>query len=291
MSDRPESGARGLSRRRLLSGAGAALAALGAMTATDRAARAAAVESRGAVSEHSETKRPTIVLFHGAWADGSGWGKVIDALQDDGYTVVAPAVGLGSLSADIAAARKFVGDIAGPALLVGHSYGGAVISGAATGLANVTGLVYLAAFALDEGESLFGLVNQFGQQYGPAFAGQFFRPDGGFDNPQTLVYLDRANFGAAFVQDIDPERAAVLAAAQRPIAVAAFGEPLQGPPAWRTIRSWYQVSAHDRVLQPEAQRWLAARSGAELLELESSHASPIARPQAIARLIKRAARA
>ncbi len=291
MGSKPTYGARGLSRRRVLQGVGAALAAMGSLTATAQVTRAAGTESRGAMTEHAATERPTIVLFHGAWADGSGWGRVIDALQEDGYTVIAPAVGLGSLSADIGAARKLIGAIEGPALLVGHSYGGAVISGAATGLANVTGLVYLAAFALDEGESLFGLVNQFGQQYGAAFAGQFFRPDGGFDNPQTLVYLDRANFGAAFVQDIDAERAAVLAATQRPIAVAAFGEPLQGQPAWRAIRSWYQVSSEDRVLQPAAQRWLAERIGAEVIELESSHASPIARPQAVARLIKRAARA
>ena len=239
----------------------------------------------------SAASKPVIVLVHGAWADGSGWGKVIGALQEDGYTVVAPAVGLGSLSGDIAAARKFVADLGAPALLVGHSYGGAVITGAASGLASVRGLVYLAAFALDQGESLFGLVNQFGQQYGPAPAGQLFRPDGPFDNPQTLVYLDRAGFGSAFVQDIDPERAAVLAAAQRPIAVAAFGEPLQVAPAWRQIRSWYQVSAADRVIQPEAERWMARRIGAETIELDASHASPIARPQAIAKLIRQAARA
>jgi pimeloyl-ACP methyl ester carboxylesterase len=211
-------------------------------------------------------------------------------LQDDDYSVIAPAVGLGSLSGDGAAARKVLSDIAGPVVAVGHSYGGAVLSAAATGLPNVVGLVFLAAFTLDQGESLFGLVNQFGAQYGPAFAGQFFRPDGGFDNPQTLVYLDRANYGQAFVQDIDAERAAVLAAAQRPIAVAAFGEPLGSAPAWRSIPSWYGVSANDRVLQPEAQRWMAQRAGAELIELDSSHASPIARPQAVAKLIRRAAR-
>jgi pimeloyl-ACP methyl ester carboxylesterase len=242
------------------------------------------------MSDHTRGHRPTIVLFHGAWADGSGWGKVISSLQEDDYAVVAPAVGLGSLSADVAAARKVLAAIEGPVLAVGHSYGGAVVAGAATGLAHVSGLVFLAAFALDEGESLFGLVNQFGQQYGPAFAGQFFRPDGPFDDPQTLVSLDRANYGAAFVQDIDAERAAVLAATQRPIAVAAFGEPLGGAPAWRSVRSWYGVSANDRVLQPEAQRWMAERAGATLVELDSSHASPIARPQAVARLIKRAAR-
>lgn len=241
------------------------------------------------MSEHDQRQRPTIVLFHGAWADGSGWGKVISSLQEDGYTVVAPAVSLQSLSADIAAARKVLAAIEGPVLGVGHSYGGAVLAGAATGLTNVTGLVFLAAFALDAGESLFGLVSQFGQQYGPAFAGQFFRPDGPFDDPQTLVSLDRANYGAAFVQDIDAERAAVLAATQRPIAVAAFGEPLGGTPAWQSIRSWYGVSADDRVLQPEAQRWMAQRAGATVVELDSSHASPIARPQAVARLIKRAA--
>lgn len=281
--------ARRNARRRVIQGTGAALAALGVTAVTGITAQAA-TESRKPMTEQA-TNRPTIVLFHGAWADGSGWSKVISSLQEDGYTVVAPAVGLLSLSADIGAARKFIGDIQGPTLLVGHSYGGSVITGAASGLANVKGLVYLAAFALDTDESLFGLVNQFGAQYGPAYAGQFFRPDGAFDNPQTLVYLDRANFGSAFVQDIDPERAAVLGATQRPIAVAAFGEPLQGTPAWRGISSWYQVSTEDRVLQPDAQRWMAQRMGAKVVELESSHASPVAHPQAIAKLIKRAAKA
>lgn len=234
---------------------------------------------------------PTIVLFHGAWADGSGWAEVIRLLQAGGASVVAPAVGLQSLSGDIAAARTFIGAIPGPVLLVGHSYGGAVMTGAAQGLSNVKGLVYLAAFALDAGESLFGLVNRFGEQFGPAYAGQFFRPDGAFDNPQTLVYLDRANFGAAFVQDLDAGQAAVLAATQRPIAVAAFGEPLQSAPAWHDVQSWYQVSTEDRVLQPEAQRWMAQRIGAEVIEVESSHASPLAQPQAIAALILRAANA
>lgn len=279
-----------LSRRHMLQGVGAALAVLGSTMVAGSAAQAAGVkEGRGPMSEHN-MQRPTIVLFHGAWADGSGWGKVIASLQDDDYTVIAPAVGLGALSADIAAARKVLSDIEGPVLAVGHSYGGAVLSGAASGLANVTDLVFLAAFTLDEGESLFGLVNQFGAQYGPAFAGQFFRPDGGFDNPQTLVYLDRSNYGQAFVQDIDSERAAVLAAAQRPIAVAAFGEPLSSAPAWKTTRSWYGVSTNDRVLQPEAQRWMAQRAGSEIVEIDASHASLIARPQAVAKLIKRAAR-
>jgi pimeloyl-ACP methyl ester carboxylesterase len=240
------------------------------------------------MTEQNQQGKPTIVLFHGAWADGSGWEGVIGALQKDGYTVVAPAVSLLSLSADIAAARKFLSDIPGPVVAVGHSYGGAVLSGAASGLNNVVGLVFLAAFTLDEGESLFGMVNQFGQQYGPSFAGQFFRPDGAFDQPQTLVYLDRANYGAAFVQDIDPTRAAILAATQRPIAVAAFGEPLQGTPAWRSIRSWYAVSSNDQVLQPEAQRWFAQRIGGETVEIEASHASLVAQPTAIAELIKRA---
>jgi pimeloyl-ACP methyl ester carboxylesterase len=243
------------------------------------------------MTQQNGSSSPTIVLFHGAWADGSGWEQVISALRKDGHTVIAPAVGLGSLSADIAAARTFISNLGTPALLAGHSYGGAVITGAASGLANVTGLVYLAAFALDQGESLFGLVNQFGQEYGPSFAGQFFRPDGPFENPQTLVYLDRANFGSAFVQDIDADRAAVLAATQRPIAVAAFGEPLQGPPAWREFRSWYQVSTQDQVLQPQAQRWMAQRSGSQVVEVEASHASLIAQPSAIAELIKQAANA
>lgn len=236
--------------------------------------------------------KPIIVLVHGAWADSSSWSQVISQLQDE-YTVVAPALGLLSLHTDIAATRKFIQDLGAPALVVGHSYGGAVISGAASGLENVKGLVFVAAYALDKGEVLLALNNQFGQQYGPSAAGQYFRPDGPFDgeHPQTLVYLDQAGFGSVFVQDIDGQQAAVLAAVQRPIAVAAFVEPLEQEPAWKQVRSWYQVSTEDRTIQPEAERWMAGRMEAETIEVPSSHASPVSHPREIASLIKRAAEA
>lgn len=287
--------ARNGARRRFLRGAGAALAAagLGATTGFGKPAAALANERTFAMTANSTKTRPVIVLVHGAWADGSGWGEVISKLQDDNYTVVAPAVGLLSLSVDIAAVRKFISDIAAPTLVVGHSYGGAVITGAASGLANVKGLVYVAAFAPDTGESLLSLATQFDQQYGPVPAAQYYRPDGPFDadHPQTLIYLDRANFGSVFVQDIDKQRAAMLAAAQRPIAVACFGEPLAVEPAWKQVRSWYQVSTEDRSISPDGERFFARRMNATTIELKSSHLSPVARPHSIAEFIKQAAEA
>lgn len=244
------------------------------------------------MEERQATLKPVIVLVHGAWADGSSWSKVISHLQDE-YTLVAPALGLLSLKEDIAATRKFISDLKVPALVVGHSYGGAVITGAASGLSNVKGLVYIAAYAPDKGEVLLDLNTSFGQQYGPSPAGQYFRPDGPFDgdHPRTLVYLDRANFGSVFVQDVDPAEQAVVAAVQRPIAVAAFIEPLAVEPAWKQFPSWFQVSTNDRTIQPDAERWMAQRMDANTIEVESSHASPVSHPSEIAQLIKQAAQA
>ena len=275
----------------MLQGTGAVLAAFGLSSVTGRASTVAA-QAHGveqAIADTKQSNKPIIVLTHGAWADGSGWAKVIAGLQDDGYTVVAPPVGLGSLSTDIAAVRKVIVGLQASVLLVGHSYGGAVVTGAASGLAVVKGLVYLAAFAPDTGESLLSLSTQFGQQYGPTPSAQYLRPDGPLDDPQTVIYLDRAHFGEVFVHDIDPARAAVLAAAQRPLGVGAFAEPLPVPPAWRQIRSWYQVSKQDRSIQPNAERWMARRIGAETIELDTSHLALFSRPQAIVKLIERAA--
>jgi pimeloyl-ACP methyl ester carboxylesterase len=281
-----------LSRRRVLQGTGAALAALGLMGIVGRDTTVAA-QARGAAGapDYQATNRPIIVLTHGAWADGNGWAKMIANLQGDGYTVVAPPVGLGSLSADIAAVRKVIVGLQAPVLLVGHSYGGAVVTGAASDLAAVTGLVYLAAFAPDTGESLLSLSTAFGQQYGATPSAQYLRPDGPLDDPQTVIYLDRAHFGEVFVQDIAPARAAVLAATQRPLGVGAFVEPLQVAPAWRQLPTWYQVSTEDRSIQPDAERWMARRMGAETVELDASHFALFSRPQAITKLIEKAARA
>jgi pimeloyl-ACP methyl ester carboxylesterase len=243
------------------------------------------------MSGHNQSTKPTIVLVHGAWADGNSWSKVISRLQDDDYTVIAPAVGLGSLSGDSAALRKVIVDLGVPVLLVGHSYGGAVITAAASGLANVLGLVYVAAFAPDVNESVIGLIERFGAQYGAPPVGHALRPDGPLDNLQTLIYLDASEFGDVFAQDIDREKAAVLAATQRPAAVAAFGEPLHSAPAWNGLRSWYLISTEDGVIQPDAQRWMASRIAAEMVEVKSSHATPIAAPREVVKLIERVVKA
>lgn len=283
-----------ISRRHMLGGTGATLAALGLLGTTGfgNPGIAQADEAATITSADTASTKPVIVLVHGAWADGSCWSKVIKRLQNEHYTVVAPAVSLSSLSADIAALSKVITDLGAPVLLVGHSYGGAVITGAASGLANVKGLIYLAGWAIDQGESLFSLGGQFTQQYGDTVASRYFRPDGPLDadHLQTLIYLDRANFGTAFVQDIDRDDAAVLGTTQRPPTLLALSEPLQVEPAWRTIRSWYQVSTRDHAIQPQGERWMAKRMGAEVIELSSSHPAMIPHPQAIVNLIKKAAK-
>ena len=152
-------------------------------------------------------------------------------------------------------------------------------------------MVFLASFSLDTGESLYSLTNQFTTQYGPTPSGQYLHPDGPLTDPGTLIYIEREHYGEVFVQDIGRKLAALLAAKQRPLGVGAFAEPLQVAPAWRSIRSWYQVSAQDRSLQPQGERWLARRMGAEVLELNAGHAAMISQPLAIAKLIIKAARA
>jgi hypothetical protein len=140
---------------------------------------------------------------------------------------------------------------------------------------------------------VFGLGGQFAQQYGETIASRYFRPDGPLDadHPQTLIYLDRENFGTAFVQDIDRDDAAVLGATQRPPALLSLVEPLSVEPAWRKIRSWYQISTRDHAIQPDGERWMAKRMGAEAIELESSHPAMISHPSAIVNLLKKAASA
>lgn len=222
-----------------------------------------------------------IVLVHGAWSDGSGWSRVIPMLQTAGHTVVAVQNQMLGLAADAANTRAVIDALAGPTVAVGHSYGGAVITAAARDAHNVTGLVYIAAFAPEEGESLSAI----NARFTPPSGGRFIAP-----GPGGLLYIDRAHMPEAFASDVDASQAAVMAAVQRPVAPQIFSDTMTAP-AWKQHKSWYQVSTDDRMIDPEAERFMAARIGAETISLRASHASLVARPRDVAELILRACRA
>ena len=231
---------------------------------------------------------PTVVLIHGAFADASGWGGVITRLAAAGYTSYAPANPLRSVSGDAAYVRSFLSTIEGDVVLVGHSYGGAVITNAAVGADNVKALVYIAAFALDEGESA-GAGTDLGSDGPPPDLTQVVDirpfPDAGEGNGDA--YLKVEIFPQAFCQDLPAELAAVMAAAQRPAALATLVEP-SGPPAWKTVPSWYLVASEDRVIPPAAERVMAARAGATVVEIDSSHVAMISHPDEVTALIRQA---
>lgn len=221
-----------------------------------------------------------IILVHGAFADGSSWRHVIPLLQDAGHTVIAVQLPLSSLNDDIALTRQVTSSVQGPTVLAAHSYGGAAISGAGSGLANVTALVYIAAFAPAEGETVLELNQRF-----PATPGlQAIRP--GYA-PDVLI-IDREQFPQVFAGDVDPSEGRVLAAAQKPVAIPCNTQPL-GPAAWQTIPSWYLISENDQTVNPDLQRMLASRMHATTRSISSSHASLLSHPQAVAEIIMQAA--
>ena len=230
----------------------------------------------------------TIVLVHGAFADAASFGAVTRDLLADGLRVVVPAVPNRSLSGDAAYVASVVRQIDGPVLLVGHSYGGAVITVAGVE-ENVVGLVYLAGYALEEGESLGELQGRFPD---PALASALvyrsYPVPGGDDG--TDVYVDVEKFPAIFAAGVDPQLATVLAVSQRPLAGAAFAEKASAA-AWRTKPSWGLVSSADRTINPEVERFGYARAGMTTVEVDSSHLVMLARPQEVVELIREAARA
>ena len=244
----------------------------------------AAGTAGGSPSKASEPK-PTIVLVHGAWADSSGWNDSIKGLQNKGYTALAVANPLRSLHGDAAYLSSVLAGIAGPIVLVGHSYGGMVLTNAATGNPNVKALVYIAAFAPDQGEKQIDLILMNpGSQIGPDTL--TFRPyPGGLDS-----YITPSVFPRVFAHDVPPSTAAVMAATQRPFDIAIL-EELSGPPAWKTIPSWYLVATEDRAIPPATQRFMANRAGATIAEVRSSHVPMVSRPSAVTDLILDAARA
>jgi pimeloyl-ACP methyl ester carboxylesterase len=220
-------------------------------------------------------KKANVVLVHGAFADGSSWSKVIALLQGKGLNVVGAQLPLTSIDDDVAVTRNLLATQQAPVVLVGHSYGGAVITNAATSTPNVKGLVYIAAFGLDEGESLDALSKQ-----GPLPAGAAqIRPD-----EHGFLWVDRDAFPKAFAADVDPLVAKVMAAVQRPVSVKAF-TGRSGPPAWKHLPSWYMVATDDQMIPPEAERFMANRMHATLRSVASSHAAMVSHPNEVTDLI------
>ena len=224
--------------------------------------------------------RMNIVLVHGAWGDASHWREVIPLLHARGYHVAAVQNPLTGLADDIDRTSRLIAAQDGPTLLVGHSYGGAVITGAGHA-PNVVGLVYVAAFAPDEGESLGSI---FARQAPPP-GGAHIRPD-----KDGFLWLDPEAFQQSFGDDLSNVDALVMEVTQKPIARRCF-EDKSGPPAWKTKPSWYQVSANDRMIPPEAERWMAVRmKPRRTITLDASHASLASHAKEVAELIDEAAR-
>ena len=231
--------------------------------------------------------KPTIVLVHGAFADASSWNGVIERLQQQGYTVIAPPNPLRGVTADSAYIASLLGQIEGPVLLGGHSYGGAVISGAATSAPNVVGLVFVAAFAPDEGETLGEIENGSKDSVlNPALV-QYTYPAGPGGATAVEFAINPAHIREAFAADLPPETTALMAATQRPIAAAAFSD-LCGPPAWKKLPSWAVVATGDKAAGADVVRSEAQRAGADIVEVEGSHVIMISQPEAVASVIMEA---
>jgi len=235
------------------------------------------------MSEKSSAIYPTVVLVHGAFADASSWNGVIERLQAKGVSVTAPANPLRGIAADSAYTAAVLAQIEGPVVAVGHSYGGAVITNAATGAKNVVGLVYVAAFAPDEGETL-GAVEAGSKDSvlnSALVPRQYPTADGG---AATEFSIDPAKARDAFAGDLSEQQAALIAATQRPVAEAAFGEP-NGPPAWRHLPSWAVVATGDKAAGTDVVRSMAERAGAKITEVDGSHVIMVSQPEAVTNVI------
>jgi len=225
----------------------------------------------------SEQGTPTVVLVHGGFVDGSGWEGVYTILKKDGYPasiVQNPTI---SLADDVAATRRIVDAIDGPVVLVGHSYGGAVVTEAGNH-PKVAGLVYIAAFAPDIGESVSSLI---ADPLPGAPVPPILPPQDGF------LFLDRAKFHAAFAADVDAEKAAFMADSQVPWGVGALSGAISEP-AWKSKPNWYLVATDDHMIPPPAQRFMSGRAGSAVSEVAGSHAIYVSQPQAVAALIEMA---
>ncbi|MDP4500617.1 alpha/beta fold hydrolase [Nonomuraea turcica] len=261
--------------------------ALGTALAASIAVSAAAASSSTAASAETQgAAKPTVVLVHGAFADASCWKGVIERLQRKGYAVLAPANPLRGLSADAAGTAALLATVKGPVVLVGHSYGGAVITNAARGNDNVKALVYVAAFIPDEGESAAELAGRYpGSTLGETLR-QVPLPGGGTD-----LYVEQDKFRRQFAHDVPARDAQVMAVTQRPITAAALDEPSGATPAWKAVTSWALFGTGDKNIPPAALRFMAERADARATVTikGASHAVLVSHPDAVTRLIERAA--
>ena len=225
-------------------------------------------------------KNISVVLVHGAFADGSSWGNVIPLLEEEGYSVTAVQNPLTSFADDVASTRRVIDAQAGPVVLVGHSYGGAVITAAGRSAANVKALVYIAAFGPDAGENLQALLQEYPSKIGAALV-----PDAA-----GFLYIDRTKFREVFVADVSDRDHSIMSATQKPINSQIFGQVYEGP-AWKELPNWYLIANEDQAINPELQRMFAARMGATTREVKSSHVPFVSNPPAVVSIIKEAAEA
>lgn len=224
---------------------------------------------------------PNIVLVHGAWADGSSWSAVVERLQADGYTVTAPQFPLTSLADNVARLREVLVRQHGPTLVAGHSYGGQIITALGSDAPNVIGLVYIAGFGLDEGESIGALLKQVPPT--PAIAHLDV-------DQQGFAWLPEEDFVGHFAADVDPMKARVMFAVQQPLSISALDE-VMGVPAWKSLPTWFMVADGDQTIPPDAERLFAKRMGATTVEISSNHVAMVSHPDDVLKLIETAAQA
>jgi pimeloyl-ACP methyl ester carboxylesterase len=284
----PTSAATTPRRRRVLLALVASLTALVVGTLSTSSSTTASASPASSVVMSKAKPKPTIVLVHGAFADSSGWDAVAGTLMKGGYKVISFSNPLRGPQSDGEYLRQFLTTIRGPIVLVGHSYGGAVITKGATGNPHVKSLVYVAAYALDQGESV-SAANELGGGHTDVTDHLIVRPYPGAVGGDGDAYIDPAWFHRLFAQDLPRSKTALMAASQRPGALGALVPP-SGTPAWKTIPSWYLVAKQDRIIPPEAERAMAARANARTVSINSSHVAMMSHPRTVVKLIEAAAR-
>ncbi len=261
-------------RRNFFKFLGAGTAATALLGQNMLSAHAASTQS--VTESNHEGAGINVLLVHGAYVDASSWNKVIPLLQQRGYTVLAVQIPMSSLQDDIVVTRQALASLSGPTILVGHSYGGAVITNAGTDAHNLLGLVYTTAFAPEAGESIRDINARFSVPPGTSHIVPSYR--------KGYIWVDPAAFPNNFMQDVDKDEARVLAVVQKPAVPAVFSAP-SGAPAWKQVPSWCLISAHDRMINPDVECFMARRIGARAYEVASSHASPVSHPQDVVKLI------